>query len=233
MNLTVGGFAPDRKRALRGKGGNRGRRDNGVSPSPPRDSAPAAPDSNELTYGAGAQLAAQDDEFETSAAVTSATGALANDEHAVEERATKGRHWTPTQVRTPPRRGGKLPLIAVPGLPRAARAHRRLKPAALEWRDARVPIMGRVWARGWLPSILVAACLVALMYLVQTSGIATTGYDIQRLQNERDDWQLRNEQLEFELTKRQSLTWIESEATGRLGMVRAEPTALTYVKVAH
>ncbi len=109
----------------------------------------------------------------------------------------------------------------------------RAKPAALEWRDVRLPVLGRLWARGWLPSMLVAWLLVALMYLVQTSGVATTGYDIQHLQSERDDWQLRNEQLQLELAKRQSLTWIESEATGRLGMVPAEPTAIAYVKVAH
>jgi cell division protein FtsL len=147
--LTVDGFAPERLRPLRGKGGNYGRRDNGVPPSPPR----------------------------------------------------------------------ALPSV-------------RPRVAALEWRDARLPIVGRLWARGWLPSMLIAALLVLLMYLVQTSGVATTGYDIQRLQTERDDWQLRNEQLQLELAKRQSLTWIESEATGRLGMVRAEPTALTYVKLA-
>jgi hypothetical protein len=107
----------------------------------------------------------------------------------------------------------------------------RAVPAALEWQDARLPLLGRLWATAWLPSILLAACLVALVYLLQTSGVATTGYDIQRLQSERDDWQLRNEQLQLELAKRQSLTWIESEATGRLGMVQAEPTALAYVKV--
>jgi cell division protein FtsL len=108
---------------------------------------------------------------------------------------------------------------------------RLVRPAALEWRDVRLPIVGRLWARGWLPTMLVAWLLVALMYLVQTSGIATTGYDIQRLQADRDDWQLRNEQLQLEVAKRQSLTWIESEATSRLGMVRAEPTAITYVKL--
>lgn len=106
-------------------------------------------------------------------------------------------------------------------------------PAALEWQDARLPIVGRLWARAWLPAILLAGCLVALMYLLQTSGVATTGYDIQRLQAERDDWQLRNEQLQLELDKRRSLTWIESEATARLGMVRADPTALIYVKAAN
>jgi hypothetical protein len=156
MALTVGGFAPPGTGTLRGKGGNRGRRDNGVSPPPP----------------------------------------------------------------------------AVVALPAPRRVARKTRPAALEWQDARLPILGRLWATAWLPSVLLAACLVALMYLLQTSGIATTGYDIQRLQTERDDWQLRNEQLQLELAKRQSLTWIESEATGRLGMVRAEPTALTYVKVA-
>jgi hypothetical protein len=106
------------------------------------------------------------------------------------------------------------------------------RPAAFEWRDLRLPLLGRLWATAWLPSILLAASLVALMYLLQTSGVASTGYEIQRLQNERDDWQLRNEQLQLELAKRRSLTWIEAEATGRLGMVRAEPTALTYLKAA-
>jgi hypothetical protein len=156
MALTVGGFAPPKAGTLRGKGGNRRRRDNGVSPPP----------------------------------------------------------------------------ASVVALPAPRRTARKARPAALEWQDARLPILGRLWATAWLPSVLLAACLVALMYLLQTSGIATTGYDIQRLQTERDDWQLRNEQLQLELAKRQSLTWIESEATGRLGMVRAEPTALTYVKVA-
>jgi len=113
-----------------------------------------------------------------------------------------------------------------------ARTRSRRRRAALEWRDARLPLVGRIWATAWLPSILLAGCLVALMYLLQTSGVATSGYDIQRLQAERDDWELRNEQLQLELAKRRSLAWIDAEATGRLGMVRAEPTALTYVRAA-
>jgi len=179
MALTVAGFAPQRTAVLRGKGGNRGRRDNGVSP-PPRT------------------------HLETSEVVEMAVAA-------------------PTRWRAPAKRTGKR---------RAPWAHAsKAVPAALEWREASLPVLGRLWATAWLPSILLAAALVALVYLLQTSGIATTGYDIQRLQSERDDWQLRNEQLELELAKRQSLTWIESEATGRLGMVRAEPTALAYVQV--
>jgi hypothetical protein len=107
-----------------------------------------------------------------------------------------------------------------------ARSHR----AALEWRDARLPLVGRLRATAWLPSILLAASLVALVYLLQTSGVATTGYDIQRLQTERADWQLRNEQLRLELAKRQSLTWVESEAVGRLGMQRPEAGSVVYVR---
>lgn len=116
-------------------------------------------------------------------------------------------------------------------MPSIMRARVKPRPAALEWQDARLPLLGRIWATAWLPSILLAGCLVALMYLLQTSGVATAGYDIQRLQVERDDWQLRNEQLQLELAKRRSLTWVEAEAVGRLGMVRPQPTALTYVNV--
>jgi cell division protein FtsL len=96
----------------------------------------------------------------------------------------------------------------------------RRVPPALEWQDVSLPIMGRVRAALWLPTILLAACAVALVYLAETSGIATTGYDIQRLQAERSEWQLRNEQLALELDKLHSLAWVEAQATTRLGMQR-------------
>jgi cell division protein FtsL len=73
-----------------------------------------------------------------------------------------------------------------------------------------------------------AASAVALMYLAQTSGVATTGYDIQRLQAERSEWMIRNEQLKLELTKLRSLAWVESEAVRRLGMQR--PESVTYLR---
>jgi cell division protein FtsB len=92
-----------------------------------------------------------------------------------------------------------------------------------------LPGIGEVRATGWLPAVLLAACAVALMYLVQTSGVATVGYDVQRLQVESKQWELRNEQLRLELAKVKSLAWVESEATGRLGMVR--PEEVTHVKV--
>jgi hypothetical protein len=247
MTLTVGGFAPPRSAVLQGKGGTRGRRDNGVSPPPPPSAAPSAAQeafgaapatvarvSDHGTVGASSAAAARASENKTVRRSAAATARASRNETLrgsaaavlggleVEQFDVSG-----AVVAAPaswPRRG-------VRGRRTLSRGTARALPAALEWRDARLPLLGRLSANAWLPSILLAACLVALVYLVQTSGIATTGYDIQRLQAERDDWELRNEQLQLELAKRQSLTWIESEATGRLGMVRAQPTALTYLKV--
>jgi hypothetical protein len=104
----------------------------------------------------------------------------------------------------------------------------RRVPPALEWQDVSLPFMGRVRAELWLPTILLAACAVALVYLAETSGIATTGYDIQRLQAERSEWELRNEQLSLELDKLHSLAWVESQATTRLGMQR--PAKVTHIQ---
>src|SRR5215831_1867467 len=113
-----------------------------------------------------------------------------------------------------------------PGLsPRPAVGSIRPRPAALEWQESSLPLLGRLRAAGWLPTALLAVSVVALVYLLETSGVATTGYDIQRLQAERADWQLR-----LELAKRRSLTWVESEATSRLGMQRPDSGSLTYLR---
>jgi hypothetical protein len=119
---------------------------------------------------------------------------------------------------------------AAPNERRRGRSTTKSRPAALEWRDATLPVLGRLRAAAWWPTLLLAGCLVALVYLVQTSGVATTGYDIQRLQAERAEWRLRNEQLRLELAKRRSLTWVEAEATGRLGMQRADAGSTTYLR---
>jgi len=205
VSLTVDGFAPPRTGLLRGKGGTRQRGDNGVSPLPRA----------KLQTDSLSPLPRAEPQPEGIAKLP---------------RAKPQPEGIAKLPRAKPQQNGlyALPRAKPQGLQRS-----RARPAALEWRDARLPLLGRLWATAWLPSILLAGCLVALMYLLQTSGVATTGYDIQRLQTERDDWQLRNEQLRLEVAKRRSLTWIESEATARLGMVRPEPTALTYLKVSH
>ena len=133
----------------------------------------------------------------------------------------------PAEPRTPGAAGrtsGRVPAAAG-----RTRVHRRERAAALEWSETRLPVFGGARATGWLHLVLLSVCALALVYMVQTSGLANTGYDIQRLQRERADWALRNEQLRLELAKLRSLPWIEAEAVGRLGMQRTDE--LTYVDV--
>jgi hypothetical protein len=86
---------------------------------------------------------------------------------------------------------------------------------------------GRVWSaarergRAWVPLVILVGGLVLLLYSMQLGGVTTSGYDLQRLQAERNEWRQRNEQLELELAKVQSIAWIEVEAVRRLGMQKA------------
>jgi hypothetical protein len=76
---------------------------------------------------------------------------------------------------------------------------------------------------GWVGTILLFGTAAVSLYLIQMSAVATGGYELQRLESERDGWQARNEQLELELAKRRSLAWAEAQAVERLSMVRSEP----------
>ncbi len=71
--------------------------------------------------------------------------------------------------------------------------------------------------------------LALLLYSMQLGSFTTSGYDLQRLHSERDEWRQRNEQLDLELAKVQSLAWIEVEAVQRLGMQKA--SHVTYLEV--
>lgn len=88
--------------------------------------------------------------------------------------------------------------------------------------------------RSALPAILTVAMaivsLVGLLLLVQTSGVTTTGYDVRRLEQEREDWQQANYQIEAEIAYRQSLSRVEKEARDRLKMAPA--TEYVFVRVA-
>ncbi len=79
----------------------------------------------------------------------------------------------------------------------------------------------------WLPLAGVLLGIASLFYLVQTSDLASTGYNIQELQGEEGNWRMKNEQLALEVARAKSLAVVEAEATKRLGMVRAkEPVYL-------
>ena len=80
--------------------------------------------------------------------------------------------------------------------------------------------------------ILAGLLLVGLAppaYLLQTGGALSTGYTIQRLQTERSQWIVKNEQLSAEIARARSLAWVEAEAVNRLGMQR--PAQQTIVRV--
>jgi hypothetical protein len=84
-------------------------------------------------------------------------------------------------------------------------------------------------SRAWVPVVILVVGLVLLLYSMQLGGVTTSGYELQRLQAEGKEWRQRNEQLQLELAKFQSLAWIEIEATRRLGMQRA--SRVTYLEV--
>jgi hypothetical protein len=95
---------------------------------------------------------------------------------------------------------------------------------------ARPGLLSRLHIVGPTGLVILGLMLIALAppaYLLQTGGALTTGYNIQRLQQERAAWIVKNEQLEAELAKARSLAWVEHEAIYRLGMQPAgQPTVV-------
>jgi hypothetical protein len=85
-------------------------------------------------------------------------------------------------------------------------------------------------SRAWVPLVILVTGLVLLLYSMQLGSMTTSGYDLQRLQSERNEWRQRNEQLQLELSKVQSLAWIEVEAVRRLGMEKAD--RVTFLEIA-
>ena len=83
--------------------------------------------------------------------------------------------------------------------------------------------------RTWVPLVILTTGLVLLLYSMQLGSMTTSGYDLQRLQAERNEWRQRNEQLQLEMAKFQSLAWIEVEAVRRLGMEKA--ARVTYLEM--
>jgi hypothetical protein len=95
------------------------------------------------------------------------------------------------------------------------------------------PAARRKQATAWLaPSLLVALSLALLLaglvYLSQASSVATGGYDLLRLQAERDRWRVRNEQLSYKIVELSSLARVEREARANLQLV--QPEQLLYLR---
>ncbi len=69
--------------------------------------------------------------------------------------------------------------------------------------------------------LVVLLGLIAMLYISQSSAVATLGYDVKRLEAERARWIARNEQLRVEIGQLESLPRLEA-AAARLGMVPPE-----------
>jgi cell division protein FtsL len=64
----------------------------------------------------------------------------------------------------------------------------------------------------------IALTVIGILYLIQTSEVAQLGYDMSRLQSQRDSMTLEISELEYELARYESLQTIEEYAVTRLGM---------------
>ncbi len=79
-------------------------------------------------------------------------------------------------------------------------------------------VLPRVSRAVWLTIAFLAAALLSLFYLGQTSDIAASGYDIARLQEQKQTLEMQNEQLRLQVAQLQSLDRIDREASSRLHM---------------
>jgi cell division protein FtsL len=64
----------------------------------------------------------------------------------------------------------------------------------------------------------IALTVIGILYLIQTSEVAQLGYDMSRLQTQRDSLTLEISELEYEIARYESIQTIEEYATSRLGM---------------
>lgn len=100
------------------------------------------------------------------------------------------------------------------------RAGRRLLPELL--RSPSMPVLLTIGA------LVIAAA--ALVPLVQSSIATTTNGNVHRLEQQRDDWQARIQELELDVATRAGLDRVETEAKTKLKMM--EPKNTRYITVA-
>ncbi|UCG24519.1 MAG: hypothetical protein JSW55_00505 [Chloroflexota bacterium] len=78
--------------------------------------------------------------------------------------------------------------------------------------------------------LLTLAALVGAIYLVQTSRIATTGRQVQLLQEELDLIKQENIELERDIAEAQSLDRLQREAI-KMGFTRSIPSDVEYLVI--
>ena len=76
--------------------------------------------------------------------------------------------------------------------------------------------------RGVLFLAFAALAVLGLLQVSQVGDATSTGYNIRRLEQERQDWDAQVRQLEAEVAALTSLDRVEREARSRLGLVPAK-----------
>ncbi|HET9014201.1 MAG TPA: hypothetical protein VFN57_01300 [Thermomicrobiaceae bacterium] len=92
-------------------------------------------------------------------------------------------------------------------------AERRPRPVA---RPAR-----RYFALNGAAMVTIAAAaltVIGILYLIQIAHVASLGYQLSRLQNERDTLSIENARLDYQVAQFESLDTIDQIATQKLGM---------------
>ncbi|MBM4421654.1 MAG: hypothetical protein FJ034_08775 [Chloroflexi bacterium] len=74
---------------------------------------------------------------------------------------------------------------------------------------------------GMVAALIGIVFVVAVLYLTQTTSVATGGYETQRLAQHRDELRRQNALLEVQIAKLDSPARIETEAR-QLGLIRAK-----------
>jgi cell division protein FtsL len=106
----------------------------------------------------------------------------------------------------------------------------RFRPlSAAKQRRQRFPWYFDMNSAGVLVVGVVLVSLVSLLYLIQTSRIATTGYELAQLEQQHDQLLQEQQELQFIVSQYQNLGRIETLAKDKLGMVR--PMKYRYLSV--
>jgi hypothetical protein len=66
--------------------------------------------------------------------------------------------------------------------------------------------------------VVLTIATVGLLYLIQTSQVAGLGYEVSRLERQRTEKALENQQLSYDIARLQALPQVERVALGQLGM---------------
>jgi cell division protein FtsL len=74
-------------------------------------------------------------------------------------------------------------------------------------------------------TILVVVALLSFLYLRLTSDLATSSYDLAQLEQEQQAWQVRNEELQLQVSQLSSLDRVAQLAAARLHLGPPDRTA--------